>query len=306
MTLRVADAADADNFRDYRFTIADTNEAPVFDNPGTYNWSVPENSVAGTNVGAAVTASDVDAGDSLEYTLGGTDAASFAIGRSTGQITVGSTTTLDYETKASYSVTVTATDGGGLADSIDVTIDVIDVREAGSLGRIVITVGDSSTDYGYDSGVYGTLDSGDFPGDLFGDGNSRNVAEIYEDADGYWYFTYSGGAVNDWNDVQEHLDEILVEVEYRDGRDARSFVLGGYIDSRPGNRGLKLDPPLPSRDWEEPRRPRDRHNLPPPPVPGRSPPGPGTADRSNGRVHHPCGISVGHDARGEGWCSSRC
>ena len=36
---------------------------------------------------------------------------------------------LDYETKATYSVTVTASDSGGLSDSIDVTITVTDVDE---------------------------------------------------------------------------------------------------------------------------------------------------------------------------------
>ena len=36
---------------------------------------------------------------------------------------------LDYETKATYYVTVTASDSGGLSDSIDVTITVTDVDE---------------------------------------------------------------------------------------------------------------------------------------------------------------------------------
>ena len=36
---------------------------------------------------------------------------------------------LDYEAKATYSVTVTASDSGGLSDSIDVTITVTDVDE---------------------------------------------------------------------------------------------------------------------------------------------------------------------------------
>ena len=36
---------------------------------------------------------------------------------------------LDYETKATYSVTVTASDSGGLSDSIDVTITVTNVDE---------------------------------------------------------------------------------------------------------------------------------------------------------------------------------
>ena len=36
---------------------------------------------------------------------------------------------LDYETKATYSVMVTASDSGGLSDSIDVTVTVTDVDE---------------------------------------------------------------------------------------------------------------------------------------------------------------------------------
>ena len=40
-------------------------------------------------------------------------------------------TTLDYETKASYMVTVTATDPAGDSDSIAVTITVTDVVELG-------------------------------------------------------------------------------------------------------------------------------------------------------------------------------
>ena len=58
---------------------------------------------------------------------------------------------------------------------------------------VVITVGGIGSDYGYDGGSYGTLVSGAFPGDLFGDGNSRAVASIYEDSDAVWHFVYSGG-----------------------------------------------------------------------------------------------------------------
>ena len=36
---------------------------------------------------------------------------------------------LDYETKATYSVTVTASDSGGLSDSIDVMVMVTNVEE---------------------------------------------------------------------------------------------------------------------------------------------------------------------------------
>ena len=89
-----------------------SNSAPEFD-AATAERSVAENTAAGENVGAPVMATDADTGDTLAYTLGGADAASFDIDAMSGQITVGAGTTLDYETKQTYSVTVTATDGDG-------------------------------------------------------------------------------------------------------------------------------------------------------------------------------------------------
>ena len=103
------------------------NVAPVFAST-SYCQKRNENVAAGTAVGSPVTATDTD-NDTLTYTLGGADAARFAIGSSTGQITVGSGTTLDYETRTSYSVVVTATDPSGERDTINVTINVSDVRQ---------------------------------------------------------------------------------------------------------------------------------------------------------------------------------
>ena len=62
---------------------------------------------AGENIGDPVAATDADDGDMLTYTLGGDDAASFAIDPATGQIMT--MAALDFETEASYRVTVTAT-----------------------------------------------------------------------------------------------------------------------------------------------------------------------------------------------------
>ena len=56
--------------------------------------------------------------------MGGTDSASFGITGTTGQITVGTGTTPDFETKLRYEVTVTATDSSNLSDTITVTINV--------------------------------------------------------------------------------------------------------------------------------------------------------------------------------------
>ena len=102
------------------------NAAPEFADSEDGARSVAENTVAGMDIGDPVTATDAD-DDTLAYTLGGTDAASFAIGSDTGQLMT--LASLDYETKATYSVTVTASDSGGLSDSIDVTITVTDVDE---------------------------------------------------------------------------------------------------------------------------------------------------------------------------------
>ena len=110
-------------------SINDVNEAPMFD-AETAELSVDENSEAGTNVGDAFMATDVD-GDTLTYSLSGDDAASFAIDSASGQISVAEGTMLDYESDTtSYSVTVTASDDGDLADTIAVTITVSDVKES--------------------------------------------------------------------------------------------------------------------------------------------------------------------------------
>ena len=105
------------------------NREPVFSG-NAVTRSVNENSASGANVGARVTASDPDR-DTLTYTLAGTDASSFSIGSRTGQIMVGTGTMLDFEDKASYSVTVTATDPDNASDTITVTITVGDADDPG-------------------------------------------------------------------------------------------------------------------------------------------------------------------------------
>ena len=107
--------------------VTDVNQAPAFA-AATATVSVAENTAANTNIGSPVTAADPDDGDTLTYTLGTTaDDGHFAIDSASGQLqTKGA---LDYEGKASYSVTVTATDGGGLSASIGVTITVTDVAD---------------------------------------------------------------------------------------------------------------------------------------------------------------------------------
>ena len=97
------------------------NTAPVFPASETGARSVYEGVAAGTDIGAPVAAEDTP-GDTLTYTLGGTDVASFDIVAATGQLQT--RVALDTATKATYTVTVTATDTGGLNDTVTVTITV--------------------------------------------------------------------------------------------------------------------------------------------------------------------------------------
>ena len=106
-------------------TDVDENRAPVFAGSRTTR-SIAENTPAGVNIGDAVSATDADSDASLTYTLSGTDAASFDIDPTTGQIKTQAS--LDYETKNAYTVIVTVSDGR-LTDEISVAISIVDVDE---------------------------------------------------------------------------------------------------------------------------------------------------------------------------------
>ena len=103
------------------------NNAPEFTEGTSTTRSVAENTAGSRNIGTAIAATDADGGDTLRYTLGGTDMASFAIVSTSGQLRTSAA--LDYEMKSSYAVTVSVSDGNGGSDSISVTITVTDVNE---------------------------------------------------------------------------------------------------------------------------------------------------------------------------------
>ncbi|MDE0687246.1 MAG: cadherin domain-containing protein [Candidatus Poribacteria bacterium] len=113
--------------------------APVFADSQTTR-SIAENTPAGVNIGSPVSATDAD-DDTLTYTLGGVDRASFSIVRSSGQLQTKSP--LDYETKNAYSVTVTVSDGDR-TDAISVKITIIDVDETPKT-RAPVFAGDKAT-----------------------------------------------------------------------------------------------------------------------------------------------------------------
>ena len=105
------------------------NNAPAF-SPTSTTRTVAENSAAGTNVGAVIPeAMDADSGDTLTYSMEGTDAASFAFDASSRQITTIAGVDYNFEaTQNTYEVTVKASDGTDSGE-LAVTISLTDAAE---------------------------------------------------------------------------------------------------------------------------------------------------------------------------------
>ena len=123
-----------------------TNSAPMFSSL-TAVREVAENTAAGTDVGAVLTATDADM-DTLTYTLEGTDSVSFDLVTTSGsaQIQTKSGVTYNHEVKSSYTVTVKADDGNSGTAAITVTITITDVTEApGRPAAPIVTATSGST-----------------------------------------------------------------------------------------------------------------------------------------------------------------
>ncbi|MCP4348180.1 MAG: hypothetical protein GY795_21975, partial [Desulfobacterales bacterium] len=107
-------------------TLSDLSEhKPVAENA---EFSVDENSVGGTVVGK-VTASDADTKDTLTYSItAGNTGDVFAIDSETGEITVNSSTQLDYEATEVYTLTVQVSDNINTATAL-ITVNINDVSE---------------------------------------------------------------------------------------------------------------------------------------------------------------------------------
>ena len=104
------------------------NAAPEFSDSAATR-SVPENTAANTDIGAALPAATDGDNDPLTYTLEDADAASFDFDAATRQLSTKSGVTYDHETKPSYSVTLKADDDNGGTDTLAVTITITDVEE---------------------------------------------------------------------------------------------------------------------------------------------------------------------------------
>ena len=167
LTLTVTDELGLKDTNMVQIIVAAVNGTPSFPVAETGERNVDEGSGAGEYVDEPVEAVDEE-GDSLTYVLGGMDASYFAID-SAGQIGVASNTTLDYEIKFSYAVTVSVSDGKdahgntdlSVDDAIGVTIRVVDVEEDGnvSLSPLSPQVGEVMTARVMDPDNYIPLDN---------------------------------------------------------------------------------------------------------------------------------------------------
>ena len=99
------------------------NKAPVFAEGSITTRTVAEKTGADVSIGNPLVATDAN-NEPLTYQLSGIDAAAFDLDPTTGQLKTKAA--LHHETKASYTVTVTVSDGS-LIDKITVVITVINI-----------------------------------------------------------------------------------------------------------------------------------------------------------------------------------
>ena len=117
------------------------NAVPAFTAGLVTTLSIAENSALETDVGSPFTATDADAGDTLAYTLEGTDASSFSI-TDTGQVQTNAH--IDYEARTSHAVTVKVSDGKDSA-TLAVTVDVADEDDTGGDSSLTPSPDDPAT-----------------------------------------------------------------------------------------------------------------------------------------------------------------
>ena len=131
------------------FSITDEDDTPPVVTSGTTGTNLAENSGSGQTV-YTITATDAVGVES--YAIDGTDASLLSVNSSTGVVSL--TADPDYETKSSYSFTVTASDAAGnTSASTTVTFSITDVDEIPPVitvtsGTDTVQIGSTWTDAG--------------------------------------------------------------------------------------------------------------------------------------------------------------
>lgn len=136
LDIRVQDAGGLFDTQTVIINITDVNEAPVM--AAVAAVIIPEN-IALNTVIADFNATDVDAGQTLTYSItGGNALGIFAINASTGDVRIANRDNLNYETGNLYNLTIRVTDNGtpSLFAQRTLTVHISDVAEAPSFDPI--------------------------------------------------------------------------------------------------------------------------------------------------------------------------
>ena len=212
------------------------NEAAEFDEGETATRPVDENAVAGTKLGAAVTASDPD-GDALTYSLAtGSDADKFVVDSTTSKLEVASGAALDFETGPTLQVTLQVSDGldpnhaadSVMDDTIIVTIELVNVDEPGEV----------------------TLSSGE---PMVGE----PITATLTDLDGgisatTWSWEKSQDGLTDWEAISGASSDTYTPVDADENMFLRSVA--GYTDGQGSGKstmGMSADVVQPGRDDDD-------------------------------------------------------
>lgn len=141
LTVRAADENGGVDTGAIIVSINDLNEVPTANDA---TLGITENSASGASVGF-VTGSDPDSGETLTWSIfsGNTNGA-FAISSSTGEVTVANSAALDFEATPSFNLVVEARDVGGLADTANVTVDLINQNETPSASDAIFGLVENS------------------------------------------------------------------------------------------------------------------------------------------------------------------
>jgi len=143
LTVRVSDGT-GDKTVFVTINIKDVNEPPEISDQ---NFSVNENSAAGTAVGK-VSARDPESLPLTYSITGGNTNTAFAVASSTGQITVSNANALNYEVLSSYVLTVKVSDGKNMPTA-RITIAVSNVNESPTVKNQSFSVNENSAKGAY-------------------------------------------------------------------------------------------------------------------------------------------------------------
>jgi hypothetical protein len=158
LSIRATDAAG--NFANQSITISVTNvnEAPTISTNGSGETHAVTQAENLTSV-LTYTATDVDAGSSLSFSISGTDAADFAINSSSGVLTFASSPDFeapaDSDTNNTYVVLITVSDGA-LSDTQTLTVTITNANESASINAPTVS---GSVNKGISTTISVTLNS---------------------------------------------------------------------------------------------------------------------------------------------------